>query len=131
MKRIINSQVYDFNEDIMKYLNYAKTCRKKTGLSQSEVAYLMGMKSPHFICRTELGNEISILSRAISYHILFDKQVDKIFPNLSKALALQIFKRIAKLSKQLQTKGETDATRRKLECLDHIATRIATNYKEV
>lgn len=115
----------------MKYFNYAKTCRKKTGLSQNEVAYLLGLKSSHFISQTELGNEIPALSRCILYHILCDKQVDKIFPDLSEKFALDIFKRIAKLSKQLQKKRQSESVKRKIMNLDSIAERIANKYKEL
>lgn len=113
----------------MKYFNYAKTCRKKTGLSQNEVAYLIGLKSPHFISQTELGNENPALSRLLLYHILCDKQVEKIFPDLSEKVSLDIFKRIAKLSKQLQNKKQTEIIKRKIMNLDLIAEKIANKYK--
>ena len=113
----------------MKYFNYAKTCRKKTGLNQNEVAYLIGLKSPHFISQTELGNEIPALSRLLIYHILCDKQIEKIFPDLSEKVSLDIFKRIAKLSKQLQHKKQTEIIKRKIINLDLIAEKIANKYK--
>ncbi len=114
-----------------KFPNYAKTCRKKTGLSQSEVAYLIGLKSPYFVCQTELGNEIQALSRALSYQIIFDKQVHEIFPLLSKHAALNAMKKIAVLSKQLELSSQTPASRRKLKFLDSAAVEILAKYEEL
>lgn len=115
----------------MKYYNYTKTCRKKTGLSQNEVAFLLGLKSSHFIVHTELGNENPTLSRLLLYHILYDKQVDDLYPELLEKLALEIFSRIAFLSKQLEKKNQTDIVKRKINYLDSIATKIADKYKGV
>ena len=113
------------------HFNYTKACRKRTGLSQSELAFLMGMKSSSFICRTELGNEISSLSKALSYNILYDKQMPKLFPELSIKVAMQIFSRIAKLSSQLEKQTTTPLSRKKIETLEKMAIRIASKYKNI
>jgi hypothetical protein len=113
-----------------KIFNYTKTCRKKTGLSRKEVAYLFGMKSGYFICKTEQGNNVSGIYRAIAYQILFDKKIDVIFAELPKKVGLEIIKRIAKLSNELETKHQSAATKRKLKFLDAAAINIATNFKK-
>lgn len=112
------------------YLNYAKTCRKRTGLSQSEVAELIGLKSPHSIYQTEQGNEIPILSRALSYQIIFDKQVHEIFFELSKKSELDTLNRISKLLKELRSKKQNSEIKRKIKFLEGVSKRIANNNKE-
>lgn len=111
-----------------KFLNYAKTHRKKAGLSQNELAYLFGDKSTSFILKTERGNEIPSLSRALSYQILFNLPADQMFFGLSKPLAHDVFKRIAKLSKNLEKQPATASVERKLRFLNTTARRIADNY---
>ena len=115
---------------IAKIFNYAKTCRKKTGLSRKEVAYLFDMKSDYFICKTEQGDNISAVYRVIAYQMLFDKKIEVIFPELSKKVGLQIIKRIAKLSNKLEKKNQSAATKRKLEFLEVAAINITNNFKK-
>ncbi len=114
-----------------KFLNYAKTCRKKAGLSQSEVAYLLGLKSPYFISQIEQCYENTALSRAISYQLLFGKQLDRVFPDLSKHSALKTFRRISDLSTKLDLKTPTPEIEQKIDFLDGAAARIASRYQDV
>ena len=113
------------------YFNYAKTHRKKAGLSQNELASLFGDKSTSSILKTERGNEFPSLSRALSYYILFDCPVDEIFVELSKAQAMAVFKQIAKLTKKLEKQTQTLFVQRKLRFLNEAARRIATKYSKV
>ncbi len=120
----------DYMED-KKFLNYAKTHRKKAGLSQNELAYLFGDKSTSFILKTERGNELPSLSRALSYQILFDVQADQMFAELSKSIADMVFKRITHLTGNLEKQPQTASVERKLEFLNSAARNIATNYSSV
>jgi len=113
-----------------KIFNYSKTCRKKTGLSRKEVSYLFDMKSDYFICKTERGSNVSAMYRAIAYQLLFDKKIDLIFPELSKEVGLQIIKRIAKLSNQLEKRNQSPATKRKLQFLEAAAINITIKFKK-
>lgn len=114
-----------------KLLNYAKTCRKKTGLSQNEVANLLGFKSPYFISKIEQHYISTALSRALSYQLLFGKQLDRVFPELSKQMAVIMFKRITQLSVDLDLKTPSPETQRKIEFLESVAARIASKYQDI
>lgn len=112
-------------------LNYAKTHRKRSGLSQNELAFLFGDKSTSFVLKTERGNEIPCLSRALSYQIIFDTQAEEIFAPLATALVNRIFNNIIKLSKDLENQPETPSIKRKLNFLEKTARNIANKYSSV
>lgn len=114
-----------------RYLNYAKTQRKKAGLSQNELAYLFGDKTTSYILKTERGSQLPCLSRLLSYQILFDLPADQLFFELSKSVSHDLFKRIATLSNNLERRPQTATVRHKIQFLESAAARIATNNKDV
>ena len=117
--------------DRKKHLSYAKTHRKRSGLSQDELAYLLGDKTTSFILKTEHSKEMPSLSRALSYQILFGIPAEEIFTGLLQQQQNLIFNKIVELSGNLERRPKTQIVTRKLEFLDATARRIAGNSKQI
>lgn len=62
--------------------NYLRAHRKSTGLSQREVAYLLGMKSGSQVSRHELFIRSPELETALAYQALYESPVSELFAGL-------------------------------------------------
>ena len=90
--------------------NYLKSHRKKTGLSQRELALLIGYADEGQVSRHERSKSIPPLIVALSYEALFRVSVSVIFPGLFSALAERIEERLAGFEENL---GQRDGRSRK------------------
>jgi transcriptional regulator with XRE-family HTH domain len=90
--------------------NYLKSHRKKTGLSQRELALLIGYADEGQVSRHERSKSIPPLIVALSYEALFRVSVSVLFPGLFEALAERIEERLTEFEEEL---GKRAASGRK------------------
>jgi transcriptional regulator with XRE-family HTH domain len=81
--------------------NYLRTYRKRSALSQAEVAFLLGQKSGAKVCRYERFKREPGLQTALAYVAIFQKPVSDLFPGLYQEIARNVRARAAKLAAQL------------------------------
>ena len=62
--------------------NYLRTHRKRSGLSQVEVAYLLGLKSGQIVSRYERLDRTPSLETALACQIIFDALPHELYPGL-------------------------------------------------
>ena len=101
--------------------SYLRTHRKRSGLSQRELASILGFLSEIQISRHERSVTIPGLLIALGYEAIFRAPISEIFPGLYQTVAASIEERLADMEKNLQqstTKGrEASSIARKLEWL--------------
>jgi transcriptional regulator with XRE-family HTH domain len=86
-----------------KLKNYLRTHRRRFGLSQSDVAYLLGCESADQakVARYERLATLPSLKTALAYEVLFDVPVAKLFAGLYKQVERETSKRARILQRRL------------------------------
>lgn len=99
--------------------NYLRTHRKKTGLSQQELAILMGYDGTDQISRHEQFSSLPPIAAAVAYEVIYRVPIAELFPGLSNRVEQDVERRIAVLKKSLGQRSGRDrcaaTTARKLE----------------
>ncbi|MBZ5565863.1 MAG: helix-turn-helix transcriptional regulator [Acidobacteriia bacterium] len=98
--------------------NYLKTYRKRAGLTQREVAFLLGCENGAQVSRYEKRRRVPPLCAALACEAVFGVPVAELFAGLSERAGKEIQKRLLELRSRLQTKaskgGEARMTAQKL-----------------
>jgi transcriptional regulator with XRE-family HTH domain len=100
-----------------RYSNSLKPHRKRSGFSQHELAFLLGLKEHSAISRFEHGEREPSLRTALAYRILFDRDLHELFPHVHEEVSAEIRRRADRLSNQLGRGAETPKSTYKLEKL--------------
>lgn len=99
-----------------------RTLRKKSGLSQRELAYILGFQSEIPVVRHERSQAIPHLLTALAYEVIFQEPISAQFRGLYASVEAAIEARLAELEHKLQqsdARGRSAAlTARKLEFLN-------------
>ena len=90
--------------------------RKRSGLSQREVSFLLGAKHKAKVSRYENGHRLPPLRTALAYATIFDVPLPKLFPTLQRKVEKEIVGRILELETKLaeaqrRKRGSTRAKR--------------------
>lgn len=102
---------------------YLRTYRKRNGLTQKEVAFLLGGATHAKISRFERSARRPNLEAAFACQAIFDTPVQDLFPAAYTAVELQVIKRARVLAKQLYGKKPTPRIERKLQLLRIVIAR--------
>lgn len=97
--------------------NYIRTCRRRTGLTQEEVAFLLGSKSSAGISRHERLKQTPDLETLLAYELLFQTPVRNLFSRTHQQVELKLKQRIRLLIRKLAKAGEGRRIKRKIEIL--------------
>jgi DNA-binding XRE family transcriptional regulator len=99
-----------------------RTLRKKSGLSQRELAHILGFQSEIPVVRHERSQAIPNLLTALAYEVIFQAPISAQFRGLFESVEAAIEGRLAELEHILQqsdTRGRSAVlTARKLEFLN-------------
>ncbi len=97
--------------------NYLRTHRKKSNLTQQEVAYLAGLDSGQMVSRYELQSRTPSLRTALALQIIFDRAPHELFPGVYYEVEKVTRRRIRLLSQKIDTQPSSLVERRKKEIL--------------
>src|SRR5215470_4444390 len=101
--------------------NYLKTYRKRSGLTQREVAFLLGWKHGEQLLRYEKHHRIPTFEIALACEAIFKVSVTELFAGANDSIAGEIGTRIDTLAAELQKRNdrgkEARLTARKLSWL--------------
>ena len=101
--------------------SYLRTHRLKSGMSQSELAELVGIVSHQQVSQHERATATPSLTAALSYQFVFRVPMTELFPGLVESVKLNVEERLYKMKEKLQestAKGrEAQKIARKLEWL--------------
>jgi len=86
--------------------NHIRSHRKRTGLSQQNVGFLLGYGNTSAVSRHELSVSIPKLLTAIGYEVVFGQPISKLFPDLRKAVEEDVNKKLAELEGHVQKKAK-------------------------
>jgi DNA-binding XRE family transcriptional regulator len=107
--------------------NYIRTHRKRTHLTQNEVAFLLGSKNSAHVCRHERLEQTPNLHALLAYEILFRTPVRNLFSETHQDVEQKLTHRIRLLLQQLAKSGQTRLKARKIEILtDFLRERTIT-----
>lgn len=62
--------------------NYLRTYRKRAGLTQKEVAHLLGINDPTSVSRHERGVRIPTLERSLEYSVIYQVSLAELFAGI-------------------------------------------------
>ena len=110
-------------------MNYLETIalrsqRKNSGMTQDDVAALIGALSASQVSRHESGEREPDLRTALSYRIIFDAPIKHLLPKLYHDIAAEIDVRAGALLERLKESGEGLHAGHRIEQLRQIISRI-------
>jgi transcriptional regulator with XRE-family HTH domain len=101
-----------------KLSNYLKAERKRTGLSQKEVAFLLGCTSGAKVSRYERFHREPTLRTALAYEALFHVPVAELFAGIAEETQRDTHRRARRLTRRLANRHVEHALRQKLAALE-------------
>ena len=102
---------------------YLRPFRRRWGLTQQELAFLIGVKNGTVISRIEGLNKAPRLAWAVACAVLFDTRALKLFPGLFSQAYEDVFSRATELYEELQG-NPSKTTRLKLDFLETVLARL-------
>jgi|SRR6266566_1463678 len=93
---------------VRKLNNYLRTHRRHAGLSQSEISFLVRLKSKSVLSRYERGESQPSLRTALACQAAFGTPVSELFAGLSDSVAKDTHDQMKRLQTQLQARAQTD-----------------------
>jgi transcriptional regulator with XRE-family HTH domain len=102
--------------------NYLKTYRKRTALSQDEVAFLLGCKSGTKVSRYERHARKPNLETLFAYEMVFGAPARELFAGVYQKVEKRITNRAQLLTRNLSRATPTPMATRKLQILEAITS---------
>jgi transcriptional regulator with XRE-family HTH domain len=102
--------------------NYLRTYRKRTGLSQDEVAFLLGCRHGTKVSRYERNTRLPVLKTALAYEVVFGAPVGVLFAGRFSAIKVITCRRAQVLARKLSAATRTPLNARRLEQLGRITS---------
>ncbi len=100
--------------------HYLRTFRRKSGLSQAEVAFLLGSESGSRVSRYERFHRMPGLEIAIAYAVVFQAPMSELFAGLHDQVADGIRDRAQVLRRRICATADTGFRSRKLLSIQSI-----------
>ena len=100
-----------------KNLNYLRSYRLRWGLSQGELAYLLGWSRSEVISRIEMKQRAPTLSLVIGCFVLFGTPAAELFPDLSAGIEAEVMARVWEFYEKIQG-DPSKKTKRQIELLE-------------
>lgn len=82
--------------------NYLRIYRKKSPLTQSDIAFLLHLPDYSNISRCEKGHRVPNIDLLITYHYLFKTPIESFFELQSNEILISLKQRIELLIKELK-----------------------------
>ncbi len=105
--------------------NYLRTHRKHSGLSQVEVAFLLGSKNGARVCRHERRAQTPNLRTLIAYELLFGTPIRELYGGVRGEVQRRLTKRARLLLQKLLRRESGQRTTRKIQTLYALLERWA------
>lgn len=97
--------------------HYLKTHRKRSGLSQKELAYLLGFRDGAKVSRLERMKRPPTVEDLLAYEVIFRIPVRELVAGLFDDIERKTIERIGVLARQLHIAKSDRHTERKLDAL--------------
>ena len=103
-------------------INYLRSHRLRWGLSQKELAYLLGWDRPDVISRIEKKQRPPTLALAMACFILFGTSAPQLFPDMSASIEAFVMARVWEMYETIQG-DPSRRTKKKIELLEDAIAR--------
>jgi transcriptional regulator with XRE-family HTH domain len=100
--------------------NYLRACRKRAGLSQAEIAFLLGCRRAEHISRYEHFSRTPSLRTALAFCVIFQIPLNELFRGEYHKVEKAVCRRARRLAARLAKKNPDQLTFRKLAFLKKI-----------
>ena len=105
------------NEPLQTYL---RTFRRRTCLSQDEVAFLLGSMCGTSVSRHERGHRVPLLETVLGYAFIFGSDVPALFEGVSRDVQATVRKRAVGMCRALERQPQSARRDRKIELLKEL-----------
>jgi len=112
----------------MNKINYLKSCRKKAGLSQSDISHIIGKPSLSAISKIEDGLKIPDLKTSFYLSMLYQKPVCELFEKLHEDCTFELLRRVDLLLGEY-SKSTDEKGRLKVSFLEQVIGNIKNTTK--
>src|SRR6266849_5104917 len=102
---------------------YVRPLRRRWGLTQRELAFLIGAKSGTIVSRIEGVRRTPSLSATFALAIVFGAEPPELFPGLFSQIHEDVLRRASELYEELQG-NPSKTTRVKLDFLEAVLSRL-------
>ena len=102
--------------------NYVRSYRRRSGLTQSELAFLLGCKNESKVSRYERFERLPTLENAFAYEAVFGAPSRELFAGMYEQTLKTIQERAKMLAQKLAQSKSDKTTARKLELLTCLST---------
>ena len=109
------------------FLNLLRAHRKRTALSQKEIAFLLGTHSGSKVSRYEKMTREPELKAALAYEAIFNCPISQLFPGLYEKIEAAVKKRAKHLAKKALKAASRSLKERKRESISGIINRSKKN----
>src|SRR5713101_7646270 len=86
--------------------NYLRAHRKRAGLTQREVAFLLGLKARGPISELEKRHRLPLLRTALALEIIFGVSAGELFGGVLQSVHTDVERRIEEFTTLLRTKAD-------------------------
>src|SRR5690348_3911608 len=86
--------------------NYLRAHRKRAGLTQREVAFLLGLKARGPVSELEKRHRVPLLRTALALEAIFGVALGELFPAMRQVVSTDVGNRIEEFALQLQAKAD-------------------------
>ena len=100
--------------------NYLKMFRKRSGLSQDELAALLGCRHGSKVSRYERGGRSPNLDTLVAYELIFKTSSRELYRGVHDRVRSAVRGRAQRLSRKVDARRLTPATKRKLDFLTNV-----------
>lgn len=105
--------------------NYLQIYRKRSSLTQPDVAFLMEHQDHSKLSRYEKGQRTPSIEMLLAYHLLFDVPIEAFFERQKQELHLRILRRIHDLRNELKARDNIPKAEIKIEFLEGAINRLS------
>lgn len=105
-------------------INFLRLYRKRSPLTQADIAHLLGLTDYSNISRYEKGQREPGIELLLVYHLLFNTSIDSFFEHQSAAVRADLVNRIHGLIAELQQEKSDPKCALRIRFLEEVITRL-------
>jgi transcriptional regulator with XRE-family HTH domain len=111
--------------------NYLRANRKRIGLVQDDVAFLLGAETGESVCRHERFTREPSLAVALAYEAIYQRPVHELFGGLHEKIEKEVATLAKALNDRTSLKKATRHSTRKIQTLTDIAARLSSKAQNL
>ncbi|MBL7821436.1 MAG: helix-turn-helix transcriptional regulator [Saprospiraceae bacterium] len=104
--------------------NYLRMYRKRSGLIQEDIAYILDLPDYSNISRYEKGQRTPTIELLLTYHHLFDIPIETFFEQESEIIKLRLIERLIQLVPELKKDQITLKSTQRIQFLEDTIKRL-------